>query len=373
MSLVVATFEITVVEQLLDQWTILMYICGADLESGYYGFATRDINEILSINGQPDDVNIVIQTGGARSWHTSGISGNKIGRYHVENKKLKQDASLANASMGKQETLQSFVNWGLETYPAEKTGLILWNHGGAFEGCCYDENYYDDSLEAQEIKAAMNNVFQTQNLNEKLEFIGYDCCLMQLQDLAEFNSPYFNYMVGSEETEAGDGWDYDNWLDNLFAGDDTETVLAEICDTFLSDNGWSSDQTLSALDLNKMDNYFNKFEAMSAAIKDKVNSNKSTFKQVINSCKKYEDFSRFGLFDGKDFLNKLASNNTFSSFATQINDAKTALSEMIIHNAKGTAAGNSNGLAFFAPLGTYGTATSYPSNQTHFNNWKALF
>ena len=370
---VVATFEITIVEQLLDQWTILMYICGADLESGYYGFATRDINEILSVNGQPDDVNIVIQTGGARSWQTSGISGNKIGRYHVENKKLKQDASLANASMGKQETLQSFVNWGLETYPAEKTGLILWNHGGAFEGCCYDENYYDDSLEAQEIKAAMDNVFATQNLNEKLEFIGYDCCLMQLQDLAEFNSPYFNYMVGSEETEAGEGWDYDNWLDDLYAGDDTETVLAEICDTFLSDNGWSSDQTLAVLDLNKMDNYFNKFEAMSAAIKDKVNSNKSTFKQVINSCKKYEDISRFGLFDGKDFLNKLASNSTFTSFATQINDAKTALSEMIIHNAKGTAAGNSNGLAFFAPLGTYGTATSYPSNQTHFNNWKALF
>ena len=370
---VVATFEITVVEQLLDQWTILMYICGADLESGYYGFATRDINEILSVNGQPDDVNIVIQTGGARSWQTSGISGNKIGRYHVENKKLKQDASLPNASMGKQETLQSFVNWGLEEYPAEKTGLILWNHGGAFEGCCYDENYYSDSLEAQEIKAAMDNVFETQNLNEKLEFIGYDCCLMQLQDLAEFNSPYFNYMVGSEETEAGEGWDYDNWLDDLYAGDDTETVLAEICDTFLSDNGWSSDQTLSVLDLNKMDNYFNKFEAMSAAIKDKVNSNKNTFKQVINSCKKYEDFYRFGLFDGKDFLNKLASNSTFTSFATQINDAKTALSEMIIHNAKGTAAGNSNGLAFFAPLGSYGTAASYPSNQTHFNNWKALF
>ncbi|MBQ1605562.1 MAG: hypothetical protein II088_02025, partial [Bacteroidales bacterium] len=160
----------------------------------------------------------------------------------------------------------------------------------------------------------------TQNLNQKLEFIGYDCCLMQLQDLAEFNSPYFNYMVGSEETEAGDGWDYDNWLDNLYAGDDTETVLAEICDTFLAENGYSSDQTLSVLDLNKMDNYFNKFEAMSAAIKDKVNSNKSVFKQVINSSKKYEDFSRFGLFDGKDFLNKLASNNTFTSFASQIND-----------------------------------------------------
>ena len=370
---VTATIEITVVEKLLDSWTILFYICGADLESGYYAFATSDINEMLSVNGQPEDVNIVIQTGGARSWHMSGISSNKIGRYHIENKTLKQDASLPNASMGAQSTLESFVNWGLETYPAEKTGLVFWNHGGAFEGCCYDENYYDDSLEAHEIKGAMDNVFATQNLTEKLEFVGYDCCLMQLQDLAEFNSPYFNYMIGSEETEAGYGWDYDNWFDDLYAGADTEDILAEICDTFLADNGWSSDQTLAVLDLNKMDNYFNKFEAMSAAIKDKVNSNKSVFKNVINSCKKYESFSRFGLFDGKDFLNKLASNNTFSSFATQINDAKTALSEMIIHNAKGSGAGNSNGLAFFAPLGSYGTATSYPSNQTHFNNWKALF
>ncbi len=370
---VVAEFEITVVEQLLDAWTILMYICGSDLESGYHAFASSDINEMLSVSGQPEDVNIVIQTGGCTYWHTSGIANNKIGRYHIENKKLKQDASLPNASMGAQSTLESFVNWGLEEYPAEKTGLIFWNHGGAFEGCCYDDNYSDDALEAHEIKAAMDNVFATQNLNKKLEFVGYDCCLMQLQDLAEFNSPYFNYMIGSEETEAGYGWDYDNWLDDLFAYADTEDLLAEICDTFLADNGWDSDQTLAVLDLNKMENYFNKFEAMSAAIKDKVNSNKTTFKNVINSCKKYEDFYRFGLFDGKDFLNKLASNNTFSSFATQINDVKTALSEMIIHNAKGSDAGNSNGLAFFAPLGSYGTATSYPSKQTHFNNWKALF
>ena len=143
---------------------------------------------------------------------------------------------------------------------------------------------------------------------------------------------------------------YDNWLDDLYAYKDTEAVLAAICDTFIADNdtgsswwGGGNDQTLAVLDLNKMENYFNKFEAMSAAIKNTVSSNKSTFNGVINSCKKYESFDRFGLFDGKDFLNKLASNSKFTSFATQINDAKTALSEMIIHNAKGSDAGNSNG------------------------------
>ena len=376
---ITATFDIEVVEQVLDRWTILFYICGADLESRS-GLASGDITEMLSTSGQPEDINLVIQTGGSNYWSKYGISSNKIGRYHIENKSLVQDASLSNASMGSQNTLESFVNWGLEEYPAEKTGLVLWNHGGAFEGCCYDENYSDDSLEAQEIAGAMENVFTKQGLNQKLEWIGYDCCLMQLQDLAEFNSPYFNYMVGSEETEAGDGWAYDKWLDNLYAGDDTETILIEIADTFIASNDntggwWSSgnDQTLSVLNLNKMVDYLNTFESMCAAIKDTVKNNYSTFKSVINSCKKFEEFNRFGLFDGKDFLNKLASKSPFTSFATQINDTKTAFGELVTYSKKGGEAGNANGLAFFAPLGTYGTATSYPSNQTHFNNWKALF
>ena len=64
-------------KQNLDKYTIMVYMCGADLESGYdgystntsqAGYATMDLNEILSVSGQPDDVNIIIQTGGAKSW-----------------------------------------------------------------------------------------------------------------------------------------------------------------------------------------------------------------------------------------------------------------------------------------------------------------
>ena len=375
---IIATFDVTVTEPVGDAWTILFYICGADLESGS-GLATGDIAEMLSVNGQPDDVNLVIETGGSRSWHGYGIPANKLGRYHIENQQLVQDALLDKANMGKQATLESFINWGLEEYPADKTGIVFWNHGGALDGCCFDENYGSDSLTPLEVKNAMENVFTTQNLNNKLEFVGYDCCLMQVADIAEFNSKYFNYMVGSEETEAGAGWDYDNWVDNLYTKQDTMTILSEICDTFIADNddtgGWGwwgysgNDQTLSVLDLNESENYFTKHEAMAAAIMNTVNSNKSTFKTIINSCKHYDGFDSYGLTDGKDFLDKLASNNKFSSFASTINEVKVAYGQLVAYSAKGGDAGNSNGLAFHTPVGYY----DYPQEQSNLTNWKALF
>ena len=375
---ILATFDVTITEQVGDAWTIFLYICGTNLESNS-GLASGDISEILSVRNQPDDVNIVIETGGARSWSNYGISANKIGRYHVENKQLVKDASLANANMGKSSTLQSFLEWGLQEYPADKTGLIFWNHGGGLDGCCFDDNYSGDGLTSTETTLAVDNALANLNINSKLEWVGYDCCLMQVQDIAEFNSKNFNYMVGSEETEAGDGWAYDEWVDNLYAGDDTETILAEIADTFVASNdgnsgwGWggssNNDQTLSVLDLNKMDAYFTKFEAMASAIKSTVNSNKNTFRSVINSCKKYEAFDSYGLVDGKDFLNKLAANSKFSSHGEIINEVKNLYSEMVIHNVKGGAAGNSNGLAFHTPISYY----DYPTNETHFTNWASIF
>jgi PBP1b-binding outer membrane lipoprotein LpoB len=59
-----------------DYATILLYMCGSNLESEYannstygnIGLATMDIMEILSVENQPDDINIVVETGGASKW-----------------------------------------------------------------------------------------------------------------------------------------------------------------------------------------------------------------------------------------------------------------------------------------------------------------
>ena len=403
-TLITANINISVTRALVDEWTLMLYICGADLESAN-GLASMDIDEILNVNGQPDDVNIIMETGGATGWTNSKISATKLGRYHVENKQIVQDASLSNASMGKTTTFTSFMNWGLENYPASKTGLVFWNHGGALDGVCYDENYSDDSLLNSEVKSALTSVFATQGLTDKLEFVGYDACLMQVQDVADFNSQFFNYMVGSEEAEAGYGWAYEGWIDDLYAKKSTENILKAIVDSFY--NYYNSvygrsynDQTLSVLKLSEMETYRTAWETMASTIKSTAKANLSAFKGILKTCKGYADqemsyseyveyiqagypsewfehvgssyilhgYWFYGTFDAYDFLNKLESNSSYSSYANQINAVKTAFSSLVIYNKAGQAAGNSNGLALVSKM-----YYDYKQSETNFTTWRSIF
>lgn len=85
-------------------WTILMYVCGSDLESED-GFATDNFNEIKKIDF-PDNINLVV-------------------------------GELKNASMGRTKTLSVFIKWGTKEYPADKYFLIIWNHGLIDFGGCW--------------------------------------------------------------------------------------------------------------------------------------------------------------------------------------------------------------------------------------------
>ena len=402
------------------EWTIMIYMCGADLESGtdedgnthtkQAGYASLDIDEILSISNQPDDVNIIIETGGAKAWANSKIKADELGRWHIENKQLVKDASITKASMGLQSTFESFLNWGLTYYPAEKTGVILWNHGGALSGCCYDENYNDDCLTPKEVSSAFAEVLEDQ----KLEFIGYDCCLMQVQDIADLNSPYFNYMVAAEESEAGEGWAYDTWVDDLYAKKSTENILKAVCDGFVSSYSqsypqYANDQTLSVLDLSKMAAYREAFEALGASIKDVVKNSK--FNTLVKSVKHYADswmdedyynyyiddlnydpemfisevedgetyycllgYYIYASFDVKDFLNKLKADSTLglsSAQKTNVQNALDKLSELVIYNVAGDEAGESYGLAMICPIDTWTANNAYPSSATNFTTWRS--
>ena len=381
-----ATCTITVTEQQKDDHTILIYMCGADLESGYassnQGLATGDITEILSVSGQPDDVNIVIETGGANSWSsTYGISSSKLERWHVENKSLVKDASLTYASMGLTSTLQSFIEYGLNNYPAERTGLIFWNHGGAMRGVCYDEKKSDDSLLANEVTSAVSGALSNCGMSgQKLEWVGYDACLMQVQDIASVNSDYFNYMIASEESEAGEGWDYDTWVDDLYACKTTPAILKAVVDGFIKSNGGTSsssnDQTLSYLNLSYMDAYITAWNEMATQLGTKLtSSNKSSFNTLVKSAKYYadSDYTYYGIFDAKDFVNKLASNSTFNPGSTYTSAVLTAHGNLVEYSSCGKGAGNSYGLCMFWSVSSNcAKSTYYTAAMTKFTAWRTL-
>ena len=385
--------SVTVTEKKGDAWTILLYLCGSSLESGsdygsiyYGGAATSDIEEILSVSNQPDDVNFVIQTGGASEWlSTYGISSSNNQRYHVENKQLVKDNNKVYNNykgMGDASTLKDFLVWGLETYPAEKVGLILWNHGGGLDGVCYDEKKNNNALTNDEVVTAVSGALTETGLS-KLEFIGYDACLMQMMEVAEFNAPYFNYQIASQESEAGSGWDYDTWVDDLYLKKSTENILKAIVDGFIEDNGgvnyqgetyqgqyYAADQTLSYLDLSKISDFKTAWEALATQVQSKItSSNKSTFKSnVVGKTKWFaEKDEYYAEFDCYNFLEKLSSNSTFNPGVNYISDVKTALENLVKYNVvQKKDAGDAHGLSFY--FGTPYNSSTY----SHFSNWVSL-
>lgn len=375
-SFFTASCKFVVKDSINGQWTIMIYMCGADLESEN-NLATMDLTEILSVNGQPDDVNIIIQTGGAKRWNSKyNISSQETGRYHVENKTLVKDMSLSKRNFGLSSTLEDFVEWGLNEYPSDKNGLIFWNHGGGMAGVCYDENYGNDSLSHTEIYTALTNAYVSagRSKSDKFDFIGYDACLMALQDTEEYLADFASYIVASEESESGYGWDYDTWIDDLYANKPTETILRAIADGFIADNDkyYTNNQTLSIVKTEYFEAYRIAFESFAQALYYKLVSEgveKSTFIDLITSSVKHyadNDYYYFSTFDMIDFLNIISySCNPGSSYITNV---KNAYADLLLYEKHGKNAGNSNGLCIFFPTSN----SSCPYLTSNFTQWKNL-
>ena len=242
-------------------WTILVYLCGTDLESEGNA-ASADIYEAISAQ-YSDDVHIVYQTGGTDQWYLD-FSNSTIQRYVNVDGDLELVDEIPDASMGSADTLADFISWGVENYPAKNMGLVFWNHGGgSISGVCFDELHEKDSLSLREIDKALNSVYD--KMTDKFEFIGFDACLMSTLETANILVPHANYMFASEELEPGGGWNYTDIMNYLAENPDASGAeLGEMqCASYYQhciDNGDSEGTTFAITDLSALDELLVSFD-----------------------------------------------------------------------------------------------------------------
>lgn len=201
-----------------DVVTLMIYMCGSDLESKY-GTASVDINEILSADIS-ENVNILIETGGCLDWTNEQISEERTQIFLVENGELvlvNDDLGLRN--MAEASTLTDFINYSKENHPANRYGLIIWNHGfGTLEGFGHDENFENDNMDLNTLSKALGDS------NTYFDFIGFDACFMSTIEVANTLEPYSDYLIASPEIEPFAGWYYTNWINELSNNTSINTV-----------------------------------------------------------------------------------------------------------------------------------------------------
>lgn len=122
-----------------DTVTIMVYICGTDLESKH-GMASSDMQEMADATFG-SNVNLILYTGGTKQWKTSGISNQVHQIYQIKNGKIKRlESDMGSKSMTDPTTLTSFIKYCSSNFPANRNQLILWDHGGgSVSGYGYDE------------------------------------------------------------------------------------------------------------------------------------------------------------------------------------------------------------------------------------------
>ena len=202
-----------------DTITILVYMCGTDLES-QQGMATSDLKEMANATiGK--NINLIVYTGGCSRWRNNVISQQVNQVYRISDGKFEcLIKNAGNASMVNPETLASFIQYGKDNYPANRMCLIFWDHGGgSISGFGYDEKVgHQQSMTL----AGINNALKKANV--KFDFIGFDACLMATVENGLMLSQYADYMIASEETEPGVGWYYTNWLTKLSRNSSMPTI-----------------------------------------------------------------------------------------------------------------------------------------------------
>jgi Clostripain family len=112
------------------QWTVMVYLAG---DNSLDAAAMTDLEEMKKV-GSSADVDVIAQLDRSGGGHATT-------RYHLKKGgALEGDAvgDLGETNTGDPAVLESFLQWGMGTFPAKRFLVVLWNHGAGWS----DEDIY---------------------------------------------------------------------------------------------------------------------------------------------------------------------------------------------------------------------------------------
>ena len=274
-----------------QRWNFLVYIAA---NNNLYRYGLKNMKQMQHI-GSNKHINIFVQL--------DNFGKKESTRYHVKKGKpevLKVIKKVPEGVSGTPESLFDFAKDVIQNFPAERTAIVLWDHGSGIKDphiwgkniFCDLDDLFKKNLETDlyELKKdffehdifkritevflgiAFNDIAHTyltnQNLKttfekiqnellggKKIDLIGADACHMAMIEICSQIRKAGNVFVGSEEIEPGDGWDYIQALKPFLKGNLSPKELGKQIVTAygLKYNRAFADLTQSSIDLTKIE------------------------------------------------------------------------------------------------------------------------
>ncbi|HHX92099.1 MAG TPA: hypothetical protein GX688_00510 [Clostridiales bacterium] len=354
-----------------DEWAVYWYLCGSDLETRF-GSATDDLIEMLQVE-LPPGITVVIQTGGAYSWDNDTVDASRLQRYVYDRNGFELVDEIPLASMGQEQVLYDFLVFASERYPAKRTILNIWDHGGgSLAGAAFDELHDMDSLDLGEMTRAVTRALGSDLSAPPLDIIGFDACLMATIDVARSFHGLAHYLVASQDGEPLDGWDYTGMMETLVQKPETTALdlAVSICSTYYeacADSSFADSVTLSVVDLPAASGLFEAYEEFSAELLMAGLQDRKAIAAFTRACSLIDCFgpnsNETGYTNMAD-LGQMAARMT-DVLPRQAGKLQAAMRNCVPYNVRGRYALEAGGLSFYCPFdGSQDNLTAYADLRT---------
>ncbi len=278
--------------------TVMVFV---NAKNNLESYGLSDVNEMEKI-GSTKDVNIVVELGRIKGYTSADGDWTGSRRYLIQKD---EDFSkitspivqeIAKSDMGDWNYLADFVNWAKKEYPAKRYILVVWNHGSGWAKMGLDDIAfwtrgisYDDETGNHISTVDFGKALA---LTGKMDIVCMDACLMQMASVVYEIKDNVDVVVASEETEPGDGYDYNLMCKAIVAkpAASTNELSKFIVDAFIESYG-SRSVTQSAVNTKAMSGLLSRLgdwtEAVIAAEeKDLADSAKSNVQDFYYSTSK---------------------------------------------------------------------------------------
>jgi len=299
----------------MDSWTLMYYISGAGALTAQ---VEQDLQEIATV-GSGDGVNLVCQ-------YASRKPNTSTKRFRMLRGARDHEQSLDSAAPGTPATLLEFLNWSANQFPAQRFGLMILGHGSGWEPEDivgpeasvedFKTRYALDMINGREVsflfrttaKTVFEELLQQRAVlvhditghsldsveleqclrtagdffgGRKLEFVGFDACLMGCIEVAVALQACVKFVVASSQLEPSRGWPHESVAALFRAAPDasTEDLLIQLPQIYVASYKFPvmDGLTLSVVDSSKLDGLIDVMAKLSAKMEGQVSGWKVPF------------------------------------------------------------------------------------------------
>lgn len=348
-------------------WNFLVYLDG---DNNLESYAIDNLNAMEQV-GSTDQVNILVLID--RAVGNDSSNGNWTGtRLYYVTKDTNSDRIIRSQllvdygelDMSNPNTLRDFIEYCQTNFPATHTVLDLWDHGGGVyprgvtsksqftksKGICWDDTTGTGAwncLTTDQVALALSQA--RTSTGQKLDIIATDACLMQMLEVAYEWKDNADYLVGSEETIPGNGFDYQNFLQDLttnYSCTAQSYAMTMVDDYYNYYHTTSADTTCSVISLGSpLTTLMTAFATFAQAMNN--TSNLAQVKSAYDQTDSYEYPEEIDLYG---LTQNLKTYDTDASVTTAADSVGTAVSGVVLrHRETGIHVGKSYGLAILLP------------------------